>query len=69
MEIITAALCNLNRSKCSSGRTSLSEVSNRIFQSDYILRQSTVTKVELFEFFPVCFTEVLAALFSDGVVI
>ena len=42
-------------------------MSNRVFQLDYKLRQSTVTKVEYFEFFPVRFAEVLAALFSDAV--
>ena len=44
-------------------------MSNRVFQSDYALRQSTVTKPELLEFFPVRFAEVLAALFSDAVVL
>ena len=66
MGIITA-LCTINRTKCRSGGTSLSEESNRVFQSDYYLRQSTVTKAECFEFFPVRFAEVLAALFSDVV--
>ena len=65
--MITAALRTMIRTKCRS-RTSLSGESNRIFQSDYKLRQSTVTKVECFEFFPVRLAEVLAALFSDSVV-
>ena len=69
MGIITAALCTPNRRKCRSRGTSLSGESNRVFQSDYTLRQSTVTKVEYFEFFPVRFSEVLAALFSDAIVV
>ena len=68
MGIITAAVCTPNRNKCRSRGTSLSGESNRVFQSDYTLRQSTVTKADIFEFFPVRFAEVLAALFSDAVV-
>ena len=64
---ITAALCTLNRTKCSRG-TSLSEESNHVFQSDCPLRHSTVTKAESFEFFPVCFAEVLTAPLSYVVV-
>ena len=68
MGIITA-LRTINRTKCRSGGTSLSEESNRVFQSDYSLCHSTVTKGECLEFFPVRFAEVLAALFSDAVVV
>ena len=68
MGIITAALRTPNRNKFRSRGTSLSEVSNRVFQSDCRLRQSKVTKADIFEFFPVRFAEVLAALFSDAVV-
>ena len=67
MGIITALVLTPKRTKLYSRGTSLSEVSNRVFQSDYTLRQSTVTKAECFEFFPVCFAEVLTALFSDAV--
>ena len=66
MGIITA-FCTPNRNKFRSRGTSLSGESNRVFQSDYYLRQSTVTKVESFEFFPVCFAKVMTALFSDAV--
>ena len=69
MRIITAHFHTLNCSKCRSRGTLFSKESNRVFQSDYTLRQSTVTKVELFEFFPVCFAEVLAAPLSDAVAI
>ena len=68
MGIITAAVRTANRMECCSGRTSLSGESNRVFQSDCYLRQSTVTKAELIEFFPIRFAEVLTALFSDAVV-
>ena len=61
-------LCTSNCSKCRSRETSLSGESNRVSQLNFRLRQSTVTKVECFESFPVCFAEVLAALFSDTVV-
>ena len=66
--IITAAVCTPNRRKLSSGGTSLSGENSRDFESDLSLRQSKVTKVDLFEFFPVRFTEVLTAFLSDGVV-
>ena len=65
--VITAAVRTINRTKFRSRGTSLLGVSNRVFQLDYQLRQLTVTKGELFEFFPVRFAEVLAALFSDAV--
>ena len=65
--IITAVLCTSNCTKCRSRGTSLSGESNRVYQSDYSLRQLTVTKGELIEFFPVRFAEVLATLFSDAV--
>ena len=60
-------LCTSNCSKCRSRETSFSGESNRDFQSDLTLHQSTVTKVELFEFFPVCFAEILTTLFSDAI--
>ena len=69
MGIITAVVYTPNRTKLCSRGTSLSGESNRVFQSDYSLRQSTVTKAECFEFFPVCFAEVLAAPLSDAIVV
>ena len=65
---ITAALCTLNRTKLCNGGTSLSGERNRASQLHYKLRQSTVTKAESFEFFPVCFAEVLTAPLSYVVV-
>ena len=65
--IITAAVCTHNSTKLCSRGILLSAKSNRVFQSDYSLRQSIVTKAECFELIPVRFAEVLAALFSDGV--
>ena len=66
--VITDIVCNLNCTKLCSGGTSLSGENSRDFESDLSLRQSKVTKVDLFEFFPVRFTEVLTAFLSDGVV-
>ena len=66
--VITAVVYTPNRTKFRSRGTSLSGESNRVFQSDYRLCQSIVTKDEYFEFFPVRFAEVLTALFSDAVV-
>ena len=65
--IITDSFCNPNRTKSCSGGISLSEMINRVFQSDCTLRQSIVTKVDCFEFFPIRFAEVLAAFLSNGV--
>ena len=45
MGIITAALYTPNRTKTCSRWTSFLGESNRVFQSDWCLRQSTVTKV------------------------
>ena len=66
--VITDIVFNLNCTKLCSGGTSLSGENSRDFESDLSLRQSKVTKVDLFEFFPVRFTEVLTAFLSDGVV-
>ena len=67
--LITAALRTINRTKFRSRGTSLLGVSNRVFQLDCRLCQSTVTNVEYFKFFPVCFAEILTAPFSDDVVV
>ena len=66
--IITTDFCTPNRPIFCSQETSLSWYSNRVFQSDFYLRNSTVTQAELFEYFPVCFTEITAAFLSDLVV-
>ena len=67
MSITITALCTSNRTKLKSRGTSLSGERNRVFQSDFRLRQYKFTKEECFELFPVRFAEVLTALFSDAV--
>ena len=65
--IITAAVCIPNHTELGFWGDRFAVEKSRDSRSNYTLCQPTVTEVELYEFFPVCFAEVMAALFSDSV--